>query len=172
MAEFEPNEWQKRALADIHVIDKPSEWGTCVHVYLRGKSFSRKPYNIDGKDILPYPISVFDPENNNTLPEELTQELVDKIREKLIQARPVGYAFRPTESEQLKIDRIFVELAKYPELSHLAFDERGLVILAGDDNFGNYYTNQRHENPGGHYNRGSHRSIIGDSMMTDPSDLR
>lgn len=189
MAEFEPNNWQKLALANIHVIDKPGEWGTCVHVNFNAKNFSRTPYDI--RDTSCYPIGIFDPQNSNTLPEELTPELAAKIREELVQARPDGHAFKPTESEQLKIDRIFVELAKYPELSHLAFDprglmilekcpelshlaadQRGLVILAGDENFGDYYKNNSMNNPRGNYTYYYHRIVLGDDCFGRSSDLR
>jgi hypothetical protein len=132
MAELEPNNWQQHLLRHIHVIDKPGQWGTCVHVDNSGRAYPHPTKEI--YYVPHFPITDFDKKNIKP-PENLTQDAVDSIRQQLIDNRGEEFAFKPTLNEQLKIDRIFVELAKHPEISYFSFFDPAFHLIAGKDNF-------------------------------------
>ena len=125
MAEFEPNGWQKRALANIHVIDKPGRWGTCIFLNDDGIIYRHLQKGIF---TIGAPLS--------ELKEFIRQKNpLQKLAADLISERGEEFASAPTENEQLEIDRIFLELCKFPEISQPLFGIPLLSIVAGDDHF-------------------------------------
>ena len=167
MSEFEPNEWQQRVLKRIHVIDTPGQWGTCVHLSPAGK-LHRVPEHIFDVCV---PITDFHPDNTRKILQQprLSEEEKENIRNTLISNRGTEYAFKPTANEQLKIDRIFVELTKHPEISYLTFQDRKLAILSGEENVIAFYGNKK---PSGWYNKSARTIALNDHCFKNPYSLR
>jgi len=132
-----PVEWQKKALDSIHVfeVDSPS---TCVFLDNDGKPL--RDHN-DYKACVP--IEYFDPENQGKLDSLLAERYrnqairksidVESIRKDLIKKRPEWHAFKKTEVEQLQINKVFVELTKYPTISSDFFNRTNLMLVVGNN---------------------------------------